>query len=102
MLHGDRATAPVPASLAPRRRGHGRVRFGERRSRTWSWRGADGGTATVRGRGAREGGGAMSLRNPQLKALRGHRVPGWWLDAKLGIFVHWTPASVPAFAPVDA
>jgi len=43
----------------------------------------------------------MALRNPQLKALRAHRVPAWWLDAKLGIFVHWTPASVPAFAPVD-
>ena len=37
----------------------------------------------------------------QLRALRAHRVPAWWLDAKLGIFVHWTPASVPAFAPVD-
>ena len=36
-----------------------------------------------------------------LKRLRKHRVPAWWLDAKLGIFVHWTPASVPAFAPVD-
>ena len=43
----------------------------------------------------------MSLRNQQLKALRAHRVPAWWSDAKLGIFVHWTPASVPAFAPVD-
>ena len=43
----------------------------------------------------------MALRNPQLKALRDHRVPAWWPDAKLGIFVHWTPASVPAFAPVD-
>jgi alpha-L-fucosidase len=39
--------------------------------------------------------------NKQLKALRARRVPAWWLDAKLGIFVHWTPASVPAFAPVD-
>src|SRR5438045_9529333 len=36
-----------------------------------------------------------------LKRLRQHRVPAWWLDAKLGIFVHWTIASVPAFAPVD-
>jgi alpha-L-fucosidase len=27
-------------------------------------------------------------------------VPSWWSDAKLGIFIHWTPASVPAFAPV--
>ena len=43
----------------------------------------------------------VPLRNQQLKALRAHRVPAWWLDAKLGIFVHWTPASVPAFAPVD-
>jgi len=43
----------------------------------------------------------MVLRNPQLQALRRHRVPTWWRDAKLGIFVHWTPASVPAFAPVD-
>ena len=43
----------------------------------------------------------MSLRNPKLKALRARRVPAWWLDAKLGIFVHWTPASVPGFAPVD-
>jgi alpha-L-fucosidase len=43
----------------------------------------------------------MPLRDPKLKALRARRVPAWWLDAKLGIFVHWTPASVPAFAPVD-
>jgi alpha-L-fucosidase len=43
----------------------------------------------------------VALRNPRLKALRAHRVPTWWSDAKLGIFVHWTPASVPAFAPVD-
>ncbi len=44
----------------------------------------------------------MPLRDRQLAALRHHRVPSWWSDAKLGIFVHWTPASVPAFAPVDA
>lgn len=37
----------------------------------------------------------------QLRELRRHRVPTWWRDAKLGIFVHWTPASVPAFAPTD-
>jgi alpha-L-fucosidase len=43
----------------------------------------------------------VPLRNSRLKALRAHRVPAWWLDAKLGLFVHWTPASVPAFAPVD-
>jgi alpha-L-fucosidase len=41
------------------------------------------------------------LQRSRLKALRARAVPAWWLDAKLGIFVHWTPASVPAFAPVD-
>lgn len=30
------------------------------------------------------------------------QVPTWWADAKLGIFVHWTPASVPGFAPTDS
>ncbi len=35
-----------------------------------------------------------------VRQVRHHRVPPWWRDAKLGIFVHWTPASVPAFAPV--
>ncbi|CAN5714775.1 alpha-L-fucosidase [soil metagenome] len=38
--------------------------------------------------------------DPQLKRLKG-RVPAWWADAKLGIFVHWVPASVPGFAPTD-
>lgn len=36
-----------------------------------------------------------------LRRLRRHRVPAWWTDAKLGIFVHWTPAAVPGWAPVD-
>ena len=44
----------------------------------------------------------MAFGNPGLKRLRRHRVPAWWQDAKLGIFVHWTIASVPAFAPVGA
>jgi len=37
-----------------------------------------------------------------VRTVRDHRVPDWWRDAKLGIFVHWTPASVPAFAPTGA
>src|SRR5262245_18095917 len=37
----------------------------------------------------------------RMQRLRRRRVAPWWLDAKLGIFVHWTPASVPGFAPVD-
>ncbi len=36
----------------------------------------------------------------RLRRLRRHPVPTWWLDATLGVFVHWTMASVPAFAPV--
>ncbi|HEY5335282.1 MAG TPA: alpha-L-fucosidase [Mycobacteriales bacterium] len=43
----------------------------------------------------------MSSRGA-VAAIKRHQVPAWWSDAKLGIFVHWTPASVPAFAPVDA
>jgi alpha-L-fucosidase len=43
----------------------------------------------------------MSSRRSDTRALRAHRVPDWWRDAKLGIFVHWTPASVPAFAPTN-
>jgi len=29
-----------------------------------------------------------------------HRVPGWFNDAKLGIFIHWGLYSVPAWAPL--
>ncbi len=44
----------------------------------------------------------MRDREASLHSLRGHAVPTWWTDAKLGIMVHWTPASVPAFAPTVA
>jgi hypothetical protein len=44
----------------------------------------------------------MRNARSQLRQLRRRPVPAWWRDAKLGIMVHWTPASVPAFAPVDA
>ena len=30
---------------------------------------------------------------------RRHFLPTWWRDAKLGVFVHWSLFSVPAFAP---
>jgi alpha-L-fucosidase len=36
------------------------------------------------------------------RQLNRHRVPAWWSDAKLGIFIHWTPASVAGWAPVDS
>jgi len=41
----------------------------------------------------------MASARSTLARLRTHRAPTWWQDAKLGIFVHWTPASIPAFAP---
>ncbi len=42
----------------------------------------------------------MSARyEPTHASLRSHRAPAWYEGAKLGIFVHWTPASVPGFAP---
>ena len=44
----------------------------------------------------------MGTTRQELKGLRRHSPPTWWRDGKLGIFVHWTPASVPAFAPTDA
>ena len=44
----------------------------------------------------------MTAGDASLRGLRRHRVPTWWSDAKLGIMVHWTLASVPAFAPTDA
>jgi len=39
---------------------------------------------------------------PTLESLRTHEVPAWYHDAKLGIFIHWSVSSVPAFAPRDA
>ncbi len=42
----------------------------------------------------------MVTRDSRLKRLQRRPVPTWWSDAKLGVFVHWTMAAVPAFAPV--
>jgi len=33
------------------------------------------------------------------ESIRGHQVPQWFEDAKLGIFIHWGLFSIPAFAP---
>jgi alpha-L-fucosidase len=33
-------------------------------------------------------------------SIRQHRAPEWYHDAKLGIFVHWGPFSIPAYAPL--
>ncbi len=34
-----------------------------------------------------------------MESVRRHRVPQWYHDAKLGIFIHWGLYSVPAWAP---
>jgi alpha-L-fucosidase len=36
---------------------------------------------------------------PTKTSLDEHVLPSWFADAKLGIFVHWGPYSVPAWAP---
>jgi alpha-L-fucosidase len=38
---------------------------------------------------------------PTKASLASHPLPGWFDDAKFGIFIHWTPASVPGWAPVS-
>jgi alpha-L-fucosidase len=35
---------------------------------------------------------------PEKESLKQHEVPEWFHDAKLGIFIHWSLFSVPAFA----
>ena len=34
------------------------------------------------------------------ESLDSRPVPQWWQDAKFGIFIHWGPYAVPAYAPV--
>ena len=34
-----------------------------------------------------------------IESVRSHEVPDWYMNAKLGIFVHWGLYSVPAWAP---
>ena len=34
-------------------------------------------------------------------SLRNHKIPKWWRDSKLGIFIHYGVYSVPGYAPVD-
>jgi len=38
---------------------------------------------------------------PTWESLRTHEVPEWYHDAKLGAIIHWTPSSVPAWAPIE-
>ena len=36
---------------------------------------------------------------PTAESLSAHTAPDWFRDAKFGIFIHWGPYSIPAFAP---
>lgn len=38
---------------------------------------------------------------PTLRGLRQHRLPAWYDDAKLGIFIHWSVSSVIGWAPTE-
>ncbi len=38
---------------------------------------------------------------PTKESVDSHPVPEWYHDAKFGIFIHWTPSCMPAFAPTD-
>ncbi len=45
---------------------------------------------------------AESMRyEPDKKSVRKHQTPGWYHDAKFGIFIHWSLFSVPGYAPVS-
>ena len=53
----------------------------------------------VSGRRRVRGAGLSAVYEPSFESLRTRPLPRWYDDAKLGIFVHWTVGSVPAFAP---
>ncbi|MBW2624281.1 MAG: alpha-L-fucosidase [Deltaproteobacteria bacterium] len=39
---------------------------------------------------------------PTLESVKQHQAPQWFLDAKFGIFIHWSLSSIPAFAPAGS
>lgn len=41
----------------------------------------------------------MTLYEKSWESIDSRPLPGWYDDAKLGIFVHWGLYSVPGFAP---
>ncbi len=45
-------------------------------------------------------GAAQSRFQPTWESLDKRDTPQWFLDAKFGIFIHWGPYAVPAYAPV--
>jgi len=61
---------------------------------------ASAGAATLAacGGGSSESEIAVGPFQPNWESLREHEVPGWFHNAKLGIFIHWGLYSVPAWA----
>lgn len=58
-----------------------------------------GGSLAFAGCGKRESAPASEQSfEPNWESIRTHKVPAWFHDAKLGIFVHWGLYSVPAWA----
>ena len=43
----------------------------------------------------------MNQFDGTLESLKTRELPKWFDDAKFGIFIHWYPASVPAYAPLS-
>lgn len=89
---GRPGSGPAPLPSAPRRRSSRRVAEWPDGGQSLHRDYVDGGVATC----------PPMPSSASLRDVKAHEVPTWWRDAKLGIFVHWTPASVPAFAPVDS
>ncbi len=46
--------------------------------------------------------GSPQKFEPTEESLAKHRVPSWYMNAKLGIFIHWGIYSVPGYAPREA
>jgi alpha-L-fucosidase len=46
--------------------------------------------------------GSPQRFQPTEQSLATHRVPSWYMNAKLGIFIHWGIYSVPGYAPREA
>jgi len=46
--------------------------------------------------------GSPQKFEPTEESLAKHRVPSWYMNAKLGIFIHWGLYSVPGYAPREA
>ncbi len=59
-----------------------------------------GGAAGASGKYTEATGGEPETYDPTWDSLEQHEVPDWFDDAKLGIFIHWGPYSVPGWGEV--